>query len=191
MKKLNPKEILMPIVVLLIICVGVTAILAIVNGITAEPIAQQSEAKAQQARAVVLPTADTYEEVEGVDVDGVQDCYKGIANGKTVGYTFTTTANGYGGAIEVMVGIDSQSGEISGVSILSQSETPGLGANAVNSSFTDQYKQEAKEITVIKNAAPQDGEVEALTGATITSKAVTNAVNQAVTAYETLAKEGE
>lgn len=189
MRKLNPKEIIMPIVVLLVICIGVTAILAAVNNVTAEPIAQQAAQKAEQARAVVLPDAEEYEKLD-FEADGVSECYKGVKGGETVGYTFTASANGYGGAIEVMVGIDS-SGEISGVSILSQSETPGLGANAVKTEFTDQYKQSAQEIKVIKNAEPGDGEIEALTGATITSTAVTNAVNSAVAAYEEMVKGGE
>lgn len=190
MKKLNPKEIIVPILVLLIICAGITAILASINGITAEPIAQQAEQKAQQARAIVLPDAQEYEEVD-IEADGVSDCYKGTKDGETVGYTFTASANGYGGAVEIMVGIESESGEISGVSILSQSETPGLGANAVKTEFTDQFKQPAQELKVIKNAEPADGEVEALTGATITSTAVTNAVNSAVAAYEEMTKGGE
>lgn len=190
MKKLNPKEIILPIVVLLVICVGVTAILASVNNLTKEPIAQQTQQKAEQARAVVLPNAESFEQISA-ELDGVSEVCKGLKNGETVGYTFTASSNGYGGAVEVMVGIDSKSGEISGVSILSQGETPGLGANAVKSDFTDQYKQKAQEITVIKNAAPKDGEIEALTGATITSRAVTNAVNSAVKAYEEIEKGGE
>ena len=190
MKKLNPKEIILPIVVLLVICVGVTAILASVNNLTKEPIAQQAQQKAEQARAVVLPNAESFEQIPA-ELDGVSEVCKGLKNGETVGYTFTASSNGYGGAVEVMVGIDSKSGEISGVSILSQGETPGLGANAVKSEFTDQYKQKAQKITVIKNAAPKDGEIEALTGATITSRAVTNAVNSAVKAYEEIEKGGE
>ena len=190
MKKLNPKEIIMPVLVLFVICAGVTAILAAVNNVTAQPIAQQAQQKAEQARAVVLPLADSYEQLE-LEYDGISDCFVGKSGGKTVGYTFTASASGYGGLVEIMVGIDSQSEEISGVSILSQSESPGLGANAVKSEFTDQFKQPAKEIKVIKNAQPSDGEIEALTGATITSTAVTNAVNSAVEAYNEKIKEGK
>ena len=77
------------------------------------------------------------------------------------------------------------------MSILSQDETPGLGANATKSEFTDQYKQKAQELEVIKNAEPADGEIQAITGSTITSQAVTDAVNKAVAAYEKIEKEGE
>lgn len=182
MKKLNAKEIIKPIVVLFVICVVVTALLAAVNAVTKDPIEQQSIQKAEQARAIVLPQADSFEAID-LEADGVTDCYKGIKGGKTVGYTFTASSSGYGGQVEIMVGIDSENDEISGVSILSQEETPGLGANAEKSEFTDQFKQAAQEITVIKNAEPGDGEIEALTGATITSNAVTTSVNNVVAAY--------
>ncbi len=190
MKKLNPKDILLPVVVLFVICAGVTAILAAVNSVAEQPIAELAEQKAQQAREVVLPQAEKFEKMK-IQHDGVSECFKGVKDDKIVGYTFTASASGYGGLVEVMVGIDSASGEISGVSILSQSETPGLGANAVKSEFTDQFKQGAKEIKVIKNAQPSDGEIKALTGATITSTAVTNAVNSAVEAYDKIEREGE
>ena len=83
---------------------------------------------------------------------------------------------GCGGTVQVMTGIDT-AGSITGVVILSHGETPGLGANAERASFTDQYKQAAPEngIALVKNKAPAAGEVEALTGATITSRAVTDA----------------
>ena len=83
-----------------------------------------------------------------------------------------------------MTGISAE-GEITGVVILDHSETPGLGANAERASFTDQYKQPAPEngITLVKNKAPAEGEIEALTGASITSRAVTNAVNAAIEQY--------
>ena len=72
MKKLNPKEIILPIVVLLVICVGVTAILASVNNLTKEPIAQQAQQKAEQARAVVLPNAESFEQISA-ELDGVSE----------------------------------------------------------------------------------------------------------------------
>ncbi len=190
MKKLNPKEILKPIVVLLVICVAVTAVLAVVNGVTAEPIAKLAEEQAAETRSVVLPSAEEYQKLE-LDNEDIFECYEGLKNGEVVGYTFTSSASGYGGTIEVMTGIDCTTGEISGVSILSQDETPGLGANATKSEFTDQYKQKAQELEVIKNAEPADGEIQAITGSTITSQAVTDAVNKAVAAYEKIDKEGE
>ena len=97
---------------------------------------------------------------------------------------FETGASGYGGTVSVMTGIDAE-GSITGVVILSHDETPGLGANATKSSFLDQYLQPAPEggLSVVKYQTPSDGQIEAMTGATVTSTAVTNAVNQAIEQY--------
>lgn len=82
-----------------------------------------------------------------------------------------------------MTGI-SVDGDITGVVLLDHEETPGLGANAEKDSFTDQYQQSATELEVVKTEPVSDGEILAITGATITSTAVTNAVNSAVEQYE-------
>ena len=83
-----------------------------------------------------------------------------------------------------MTGI-STDGTVTGVSILSISDTPGLGMNAEKESFRDQYKKAAPAggFTVIKNGTAGDTEISAMTGATITSQAVTDAVNDAIAQY--------
>ena len=120
------------------------------------------------------------------DGDGTADYYQGLdASGRTAGYVFITESKGYGGAIKVMTGITSDA-QVSGVVLLEQEETPGLGANAAQESFREQYVGPAPEdgFTVLKNGgASADNEVDALTGATISSKAVTEAVNQALTVF--------
>ena len=176
--KITAKDILKPALILFVICLVVTALLAGTNLLTKDKIAEQSALEAEQSRKVVLSDADSFEEADGY--------YIGKANNETVGYVFQTEAKGYGGAVKVMTGI-SADGQITGVVILEHSETPGLGANAEKTSFTDQFKQTAPEkgITLVKNKAPSDGEIEAMTGASITSRAVTNAVNEAITKYNT------
>lgn len=180
--KITAKDILKPALILFAICLVVTALLAGTNLLTKDKIAEQSALEAEQSRKVVLSDADSFEEADGY--------YIGKANNETVGYVFQTEAKGYGGAVKVMTGI-SADGQITGVVILEHSETPGLGANAEKASFTDQFKQAVPEngITLVKNKAPSDGEIEAMTGASITSRAVTNAVNEAITKYNTV-KEG-
>lgn len=177
--KLSFKEIVKPAVLLFAICLVVTALLAGTNLLTADAIARQAVETAENTRKVVLPAAETFTEGDGF--------YTGEAGGNAVGYVFETEAKGYGGTIKVMTGIDS-TGTVTGVAILSHSETPGLGANAEKPSFTDGYKQPAPEsgITLVKNKAAGDGEIEAMTGATITSRAVTNAVNEAISLYHTV-----
>ena len=177
--KVQASSVLKPALTLFVICLIVTALLTGTNLLTKDRIAEQAKITAEESRRVVLPDAEAFEAADG--------CYKGTSGGETVGYVFETEAKGYGGTVQVMTGIDT-AGSITGVVILSHGETPGLGANAERASFTDQYKQAAPEngIALVKNKAPAAGEVEALTGATITSRAVTDAVNAAVEQYNAM-----
>ena len=129
----------------------------------------------REVLGVNLPTRVAIQPTEGC---------AGTAGGQTVGYVFETEASGYGGTVSVMTGIDAE-GNITGVVLLSHDETPGLGANAEKPDFLNQYLQPAPEggLSVIKYQAPSQGQIEAITGATGTSTAVTNAVNQAIEQY--------
>ena len=185
MAKLNPKAVLKPAVSLFLICLIVTALLAGVNMLTADQIAALAVQTAEESQRVVLPDAASFEEVD-------EDTVKGLdGSGQLAGYVITTEAKGYGGTIEVMTGITAD-GSVSGVVLLSQNETPGLGANATKESFTGQYQQAVPEsgFEVIKSGGAADGQIQAMTGATITSRAVTDAVNLAVEKYQTLEKGG-
>ena len=185
--KLDAKSVLAPAAVLFAICVVVAAALAGTNALTRDRIAQAAAQKAEESRMVVLPGAESFEERDShyAGLDGA---------GQTVGYVFETEGKGYGGTVKVMTGISTE-GEITGVVVLSHSETPGLGANAEKESFREQYKQPVGDlaggISVVKFQAPAEGEIQAMTGATITSAAVTNAVNSAIELYqEAYASEG-
>ena len=185
MAKLNPKAVLKPAVSLFLICLIVTALLAGVNMLTADRIAALAVQTAEDSQKVVLPNAASFEEVD-------EDTVKGLdGSGQLAGYVITTEAKGYGGTIEVMTGITAD-GSVSGVVLLSQNETPGLGANATKESFTGQYQQAVpvSGCEVIKSGGAADGQIQAMTGATITSQAVTDAVNLAVEKYQTLEKGG-
>lgn len=180
MKKMSLKEVLVPAFSLFMICLVVTALLAGTNLMTKDVIAQQSLQKEEESRRVVLSSAETFEEA----VQGETVYYLGKdASGQEAGYVFTTKAKGYGGDIQVMTGVDME-GTVTGVVILSQNETPGLGANAVQDSFRNQYKQAAPQngFSVVKGDAGE-GEISAMTGATISSNAVTQAVNGAISLY--------
>ena len=100
---------------------------------------------------------------------------------KLVAIVFEETTNGYGGEIKSIVGVkfvDSVT-EVIGVKVISQNETAGLGANVTKDDFLAQFTQKMAGIEVVKNK-PKDNEIQALTGATITSKAITEAVNKAL-----------
>lgn len=190
MKNLSLKGILIPTISLFLVCLIVTALLAGTNYVTKDTIAVQAEQSAKESRFLVLSDATDFNE----KTSGEYTYYEGVdKDGKIVGYTFTTSEKGYGGDVEVMTGIDSSKNAVSGVVILSQSETPGLGANAEKPSFTDKFKQDVAEngFEVVKNKEAEKGEIEAMTGATITSSAVTKAVNKALDIYKGIEKEGE
>lgn len=174
--KFTAKDVLVPAFKLFAICLVVTAILGVTNLLTVDLIAEAAAATAEQSKMIVLPEADAFEDID-------ENTYVGTSGGEIVGYVFSTESSGYGGAVTVMTGI-SVDGDITGVVLLDHEETPGLGANAEKDSFTDQYQQSATELEVVKTEPVSDGEILAITGATITSTAVTNAVNSAVEQYE-------
>lgn len=174
------KGVILPTTVLTVICILITFILAYTNSITKDKIAEQQTIKLAESQKVVLPNCETFEEI-------AENAYEGKdASGNTGGYVFVTSATGYGGPIEVMTGIDSD-GKISGINILSHSETPGLGAKATEDSFKGQYSglDANQSVAVTKDG----GTIDAISGATITSRAVSNAVNEAIEMYKTV-KEG-
>ncbi|MFR4668712.1 MAG: RnfABCDGE type electron transport complex subunit G [Intestinibacter bartlettii] len=175
---------------LLIISAVAALLLALTNSVTASTIAQRNEQANAEARKLVLESAQDFEEVKDVKTDNskgvkVSEIYEAKdASGNTVGYTLKVLPSGYGGTIELMVGIDSAKGQVSGINVVSNSETAGLGAKATNPEFSDQYKgKPLEELSVLKNGTPGDTEIKAISGATITSTAVTNGVDAAIEVY--------
>ena len=175
---------------LLIISAVAALLLALTNSVTASTIAQRNEQANAEARKLVLESAQDFEEVKDAKTDNskgikVSEIYEAKdASGNTVGYTLKVLPSGYGGTIELMVGIDSANGQVSGINIVSNSETAGLGAKATDPEFSDQYKgKPLEELSVLKNGTPGDTEIKAISGATITSTAVTNGVDAAIEVY--------
>ena len=175
---------------LLIISAIAALLLAFTNNVTADTIAKRNEQANAEARKLVLESAQDFEEVKDVKTDNskgvkVSEIYEAKdASGNTVGYTLKVLPSGYGGTIELMVGIDSANGQVSGINVVSNSETAGLGAKATDPEFSDQYKgKPLEELSVLKNGTPGDTEIKAISGATITSTAVTNGVDAAIEVY--------
>ena len=182
MKNTNVKSIFIPAVSLFLICLVVTTLLTITNTITRPTIDTLEKNKAESTKKIVLPEASSF-----VEMDSMENTFKGLDNSQnTIGYVFITSQKGYGGEIKVMTGI-SKDNKVEGVSILSQNETPGLGTNTTNDNFRNQYKKSVpiNGFNIVKSEA-KDGEIEAITGATISSKAVTDAVNCALEKFYTI-----
>lgn len=183
--KINLKEVVKPTATLFVICLVITLLLAATNLMTRDKIAEMNKQSEAATRQVVLPGATSFE-------DSSDTSYAVGKKGSDVfGYVFTTKTKSYGGDLSVMTGIG-KDGKVTGVAILSINDTPGLGLNAQKDSFRDQYKQTVPEkgFEVIKSGGAKDGQIEAMTGATITSKAVTACVNEAIETYQKI-KGGE
>jgi len=178
-----------------LILFAITAIaalaLALLNSVTAPIIEANNIEKTNAAMKNVMSAASDFEKLEDVgEVDKiVSDVYSAKdSGGKVVGVCVSVSPNGYGGAIDMIVGVGAD-GKVTGVDIINQSETAGLGSNATKPEFREQYVGKGTISKVVKTGAKED-EIDAITSATITSKAVTNGVNSAVAAAESvLAKE--
>ena len=166
--------------------------------ITKDPIAKQEAQAKAEAYEQVFTDAAAFEEVEMDDTliqtirDQLdQEGYKAQSieevmraedqSGETLGYAFTVvTSEGYGGDIQFSMGVQND-GTLNGISILSIGETAGLGMNADTPAFKDQFVgKQVEKLQYTKNGATQDDEINAISGATITSNATTNAVNAAL-----------
>ena len=172
---------------LLAICLVCSALLAGVYALTAEPIAAAAAAKNEAAIKEVLPEAAVaIEEERTVEMDGQTYSYNLAYDeqGNTVGCAINVSALGFGGPILIKVGLDA-SGVIWNTKVLSQAETPGLGAKCTEAAFADQFRQfnpSEKKLGVKKDG----GDVDAITASTITSRAYTNGLATAVNVFNAI-----
>lgn len=162
------KYILKLSVILLLITAVVAGLLGLVNNLTADKIEENTAKKANAAMQSVLPSP-SYEKLE-VSKEGITEAYK--AEG---GYVVRLNAGGFGGAIDMMVGIG-LNGSVTGISVISHAETASLGAECTREDWRSQFVGATGDLKVTKDG----GTVDALTGATVTSRGVTEAVNRAV-----------
>ncbi len=184
------KGIIKDCLILFVITLIAGAALGMVYDITKEPIAAQEAKKKVEAQQGVFADADAFDAVEideavaasivanGVTID---EAYDAKAAGTHAGYVIQATSpNGYGGNITLMVGVTAD-GTCNGYSLLTINETAGLGMNAKNADWAAQFAGKAVEaFEVTKLGASTDNQVDAISGATITSNAVTEAVNACI-----------
>ncbi len=178
--KNNKDDIIKPVAVLLAICIIIPLALSVTNKITAEKIARL-ETENSNKNMALLVKAESYKRCE---TNGIV-YYAAVNGGNTAAYIFTESAKGYGGDVSVMTAVNTD-GTVSGTAILDVSnETPGLGQNAAKEGFYSQFKRLKKGISLLKNGADgEKNEINAVTGATITSAAVTRAVNAALDDFD-------
>ena len=178
--------------VLVLFCITLIsgACVGLVNMITKGPIAKAKAEAEKRALAEVLPEFDKVEKKE-FKVDGLQiAAYTALKGQDTVGYAINSASKkGFGGVITMMVGFDTH-GTILNVKVLSQSETPGYGAEMVkpgNSLISSIKGKEASQIKLTIKKKNSGGDIEALSGATISSRAYADAVARAYSVFKYVA----
>ena len=174
-------------------------LLGVVNDITAGPIANQQAKEKEEAYKAVFADAASFEAVtsgENAELEsyldengyGAQNIDEVMLakddQGNELGYAFTvTTSEGYGGDIQFAMGVKDD-GTLNGISILSISETAGLGMRATTEDFKNQFKdKKVEKFEYTKTGTTSDDQIDALSGATITTNAMTNGVNAGLAAF--------
>lgn len=172
--------------------------------ITKEPIARQEAQAKAEAYEQVFTDAAAFEEVkmddtliqtirdqldqEGYKAQSIEEIMRAEdQSGEMLGYAFTVvTSEGYGGDIQFSMGVQND-GTLNGISILSIGETAGLGMNADTPAFKDQFVgKQVEKLQYTKNGATQDDEINAISGATVTTNAMTNGVNAGLCAFRVM-----
>lgn len=165
---------------LLAFCLAAGLLLAATNALTKGPIAYQADLTAQSARKQVLTEASSFQKIsDGGDPDypHLTAVYEGVDKDGVVGYTFSLSPMGFKAVIEMTLGINKE-GAITALSVDSQSETAGLGTKITTDSYLRQYQGAAADSATLTE------QIDGITGATVTSKAVVSAVGEAVSYAE-------
>jgi len=170
------------VLVLFLISAVTALLLGFVNYITEDRIAQIKAGDTSDAMIEVMPGDYKFVSLEGDwSSELVSGVYSAESKGTVEGYVVQTSVSGFAGIIEMAVGLTAEA-EVIRVALISHTETSGLGAEAEKESFRDQYIGAADALELTKNG----GTIDAITGATITSAAVTNGVNAAIETVKSL-----
>jgi electron transport complex, RnfABCDGE type, G subunit len=192
------RDIIVTGLILLLIAGVAGAALGFVNAITKGPIAEQNKIAEDQAKMTAFPGAKEFTPMDtsewesllsGDEKEIVKSVDMAKDSGNVLGYVIKVAPQGYGGPVETIVGI-TKDGKLTGINIVNHSETPGLGAKAQDPKWQAQFKGKTADmqLKLVKVPPSSANEIEALTGATITSTAVTNGVQTAIDVFNRINK---
>lgn len=157
----------------------------------ADPLIKQNQQEAiREAVYYVVQPTESYEK-KTMDGKVIYESYD--SSNELVGYAFTASGSGYQGTIRVMAGVGPDLKEIKGIQILESNETPGLGGKIRGEDFKNQFRglNVSQEVGLVKTEEPETGEIQAITGATISSRAIVNIINKELTHVRSIFDEGE
>ncbi len=196
MKKLKMFQ---PALLLAVLCLTVTLLLAATNEVTRGPIAKQAAEAAYEKKIAIFPEAASFEPVpltkdlesamSGKDISVLEVSQAVDAGGSSLGYVFVTASRGYAGNVVTTVGIG-EGGKVIMVSATAADDTPGLGKRVEEKSFSDQFTGLDTNVLTGVNGDKNTTKIDAISGATISSKGASNSVNKAFGAYSYLIEQG-
>jgi electron transport complex protein RnfG len=173
---IKPRRMAWMVLCLTVICASVALILSLVNVLTRDKIAENLKMAEETAIGKVWQEVAGDGELAYSSLDGapesVSAVYKVTVSGELVGFCVSVSPSGFGGNIDMIVGVDPE-GRVVGVEITALSETPGLGSKVGEASFLERYR--GKSGTIVLGV-----DVDAISGATISSRSVTDGVNRAL-----------
>jgi len=191
------KYILKPAATLFITAALVVALLSFVFTYTLEPIEKQKNKTQEAAMRVIMPRAAEFKEIDADKTGSITAVYEAHYSSDAldekvlIGYVVQLSPEGYSGKINLIVGISMSDHTITGMRVLSHTETPGLGANAVKENFYRQYNHRDLTPLGVVRSSPGEHDIQAITSSTITTRAITGAVNEAIEWYLQRIHKGE
>ncbi|MGV8147320.1 MAG: RnfABCDGE type electron transport complex subunit G [Alkaliphilus sp.] len=170
--------------ILLLITSVAAVVLGVTNDATSVIIEQREQEEKAQALKVLIPNADEFIQIEEsllADRQDIVEAYEGLKDGVVVGYAVKVNPSGYGGDVNIIVGFTSE-GITTGIIIGTHTETPGLGSKIEDEVFVNQFTDRVTDnvLVSVKRNIEQDNEIQAISGATVSSDAVINGVNAAI-----------
>lgn len=171
--------------ILLIITMISGLLLGFANDLTKEAILENSKISKDDLN-YIMPVAEKIQDttIELEEESAIKEVYEAVSGNDTIGYVMKVNTKGFHGPIDFVIGI-SKDDKVTGVKVLSHNETPGLGAKITEDKFMQRFKDKPATdyLEAVKVTPNKDNEVEAISGATTSSKASVNAVNEAITFY--------
>jgi len=176
------KHIVKPALSLFIVAAIAAVSLGVIYDITLEPIEAQRRRTQERMLREILEASD-FREMPVETPGSIVRVFEGVVEGETIGYVIELAPIGYGGAINMMVGISAADNVVTGMRVLRHSETPGFGAYIVRESFFRRFDGRSLVPLTVVRRSPRENEIQAITSSTITTRAVVDAVNEAIEWY--------
>ena len=171
--------------ILLIITMISGLLLGFANDLTKEAILENSKISKDDLN-YIMPAAEKIQDttIELDEESNIKELYEAVSGNDTIGYVMKINVKGFHGPIDFVIAI-SKDDKVTGMKVLSHNETPGLGAKITEDKFMQRFKDKPATdyLEAVKVTPNKDNEVEAISGATTSSKASVSAVNEAITFY--------